>query len=61
MSMPLHKSGLFAALSAYVIWGILPIYWKLLQEAGAYEILAHRVLWSFVFMFVLLVPLSKMD
>lgn len=61
MSMPLHKSGLFAALSAYVIWGVLPIYWKLLQEAGAYEILAHRVLWSFVFMFVLLVPLSKMD
>lgn len=61
MSAPLHKGGLFAAFSAYVIWGILPIYWKLLQTAGAYEILAHRVLWSFVFMFILLVPLSKTE
>lgn len=53
------KGGFLAALSAYVIWGILPIYWKLLQTAGAYEILAHRVLWSFVFMFVLLAFLRK--
>ncbi len=60
MSLPLHKSGLFAALGAYVIWGVLPIYWKMLQEAGAYEILAHRVLWSFVFMVVLLSMMGKM-
>lgn len=53
------KGGFLAALSAYVIWGILPIYWKLLQTAGAYEILAHRVVWSFVFMFVLLAVLRK--
>ena len=60
MSAPLYKGGLFAALGAYVIWGILPIYWKMLQAAGAYEILAHRVLWSFVFMIVLLAVMGKM-
>lgn len=57
----MNKGGLLAALSAYVLWGILPIYWKLLQAAGAYEILAHRVIWSFVFMFVLLAALGKMS
>lgn len=60
MSAPLHKGGFFAALGAYVIWGVLPIYWKMLQTAGAYEILAHRVLWSFVFMVVLLAVLGRL-
>ena len=55
----MNKGGLLAALSAYVLWGILPIYWKLMQAAGAYEILAHRVIWSFVFMFVLLAVCRK--
>lgn len=59
-SSPLDKGGLCAALSAYVMWGILPIYWKLLQAAGAYEILAHRIVWSFIFMFALLLFLGKM-
>ncbi len=60
MSAPLHKGGFFASLGAYVIWGVLPIYWKMLQTAGAYEILAHRVLWSFVFMVVLLAVLGRL-
>lgn len=58
-SSPIEKSGLLAALSAYIMWGILPIYWKLLQSAGAYEILAHRIVWSFIFMFALLLFLGK--
>ena len=60
MSAPLHKGGFFAALGAYVIWGVLPIYWKMLQEAGAYEILAHRVLWSFIFMIALLTVMGRL-
>lgn len=49
-----YKKGLVAALSCYIIWGVLPLYWKLLEGTGAYEILAHRIIWSFVFMTILL-------
>ena len=40
--------GHLSALSAYLIWGVLPIYWKQLDHVPAREILAHRVLWGFV-------------
>lgn len=40
--------------SAFVIWGLFPLYWPLFEPAGAGEILAHRVLWSLVAMAVLL-------
>ena len=38
--------GVLYGVSAYVVWGFLPLYWKLVEEAGAYEILAHRGIWS---------------
>lgn len=53
-----RKKGLWAAIACYIIWGVLPLYWKLLSGAGAYEILAHRIIWSFVFMTVLLLFLG---
>jgi len=53
-----RRKGLWAAIACYIIWGILPLYWKLLSGAGAYEILAHRIIWSFVFMAVLLLFLG---
>lgn len=37
------------AVLAYTIWGLLPIYWKFLEKIPAGEILAHRIIWSFVF------------
>jgi chloramphenicol-sensitive protein RarD len=40
------NKGLLFGVSAYIIWGLLPLYWKLVEEAGAYEILAHRGIWS---------------
>ncbi|RLL42817.1 EamA family transporter RarD [Oceanobacillus piezotolerans] len=40
---------LYSALS-YIIWGILPIYWKWMDGVPAWEILAHRIVWSFIFM-----------
>ena len=46
--------GIISAIGAYSIWGFLPIYWKLLQQASALEILAHRMIWSFIFMALLL-------
>lgn len=42
--------GLAAAVSAYLIWGFSPVYWKSLQAVPAFEILMHRIVWSFVFL-----------
>lgn len=46
--------GFIYGIAAYMLWGFLPLYWKLLGQIPATEILAHRILWSFLFMFVLL-------
>lgn len=48
------RNGILYAAVAYLIWGLFPIYWKNLQGVGADEILASRVLWSFVFMAIIL-------
>ncbi len=45
--------------AAYAIWGAFPLYWPLLEPAGAAEILAHRVLWSCLTMGVLVVVLRR--
>jgi len=44
------KLGTLYAVIAYVLWGVLPIYWKFVDHIGSGEILAHRIIWSFVFM-----------
>ena len=49
----MHK-GLWYGLGAYGLWGLLPIYWRLLHDVPALEILAHRMVWSLVFVGVLL-------
>ena len=48
------KLGILIGAGSYFIWGILPMYWKLAGEIDAVEILAHRMIWSFVFMVVLI-------
>jgi chloramphenicol-sensitive protein RarD len=45
--------------AAYLIWGLFPLYWKLLDQSGALELLAHRVLWSLVTIVVLVAVLRK--
>lgn len=47
-------AGVLFAVGAYLLWGVLPIYWKQLSHVPAYEILAHRVVWSCLFMFGIL-------
>jgi chloramphenicol-sensitive protein RarD len=44
--MTKFNKGLLFGVSAYLLWGLLPLYWKLVEDAGAYEILAHRGIWS---------------
>lgn len=52
------RNGIVNALAAYFMWGLAPLYFKLLVDIGAGEILMHRVVWSSVFL-LLLVLLSK--
>ena len=47
--------GILSALGAYCIWGMIALYWKLLTEADDVEILAHRIVWSLVFVIGLLI------
>ncbi len=56
-----YRSGILYGLAAYLLWGVLPVYWKLLQHVDAMEILASRFLWSAVFVFVLLLVMGKLQ
>lgn len=47
------NKGLFYAAGAYVIWGLLPLYWKALGDVPAAQILAHRIAWALVVALVL--------
>ncbi|MFJ5220428.1 EamA family transporter RarD [Streptomyces sp. NPDC088354] len=41
-----QRAGLLYGFAAYGLWGLFPLYWPLLEPAGAGEILAHRMVWS---------------
>ena len=49
-----YRKDVLLAVCAYVIWGIAPHYFKLLTQDSPLEILMHRVIWSFIFMIVLM-------
>ena len=51
---PHEKSALVAGIAAFGTWGLVPVYWKLLKTIPAPEILAHRFVWTWVFMVALL-------
>ncbi|HEX2086066.1 MAG TPA: EamA family transporter RarD [Solirubrobacteraceae bacterium] len=44
------RSGLAAGVGAYLLWGLFPLYWPLLEPAAPVEILAHRIAWSLLFL-----------
>ena len=49
-----QKLGLLYGVGAYVLWGLFPLYWPLLQPANALEIVSHRAVWTMVFCIVVL-------
>ena len=59
--MPESRRGFAYGVAAYGLWGIFPLYWPLLEPAGALEILAHRVLWSLVTVGIVVVVLRRTD
>ena len=56
--MEKEKSGVLLVVPAYIIWGILPVYWKSIGNVPSAEILVSRIVWAFI-LTLLLVILMK--
>ncbi len=54
-----YQKGLIYIISVYTIWGMLPAFWKLMDNINSFTILAHRIIWSFVLISILVWILYK--
>jgi chloramphenicol-sensitive protein RarD len=50
----MSNKGLIYAIFAYTLWGVLPLYWHKLSDIPASEILVYRIIWSLVFLVIIL-------
>ncbi len=57
--MPDSRRGLLLGATAFLLWGAFPLYWPLLKPGGAFELLAHRILWSMLTMGVLVLVIGR--
>src|SRR5687768_8972556 len=48
------SKGVWNGLAAYTLWGFFPIYWKLLHEVYALEVIGYRISWSFLLLIVVI-------
>lgn len=55
-----RKSGLLFGVGAYASWGLFPAFFPLLKPAGAFEILAHRIVWCLVLMIVVVAAVRRL-
>ena len=55
------QQGIIYTAVAFFAWGVLPFYWKALGQVASFEILAHRVIWSFVFITIVLAIQHKIS
>lgn len=53
-------TGVFYAIAAFTLWGLLPLYWKALKLVPSGEILAHRIVWSFIFVMIMLLTKGRL-
>ncbi|MGL4253716.1 MAG: EamA family transporter RarD [Fusobacteriaceae bacterium] len=47
-----NQKGIVYSLGAFIIWGLFPLYWVNLKGVPALEIVTHRIIWSFIFLFI---------
>jgi len=52
-------TGLFCAVLAYLTWGVSPIFFKMLASVPAFEILMHRMVWSFFFLLLIIIVFKR--
>lgn len=55
------RSGLLFGIGAYAVWGMFPAFFPLLKPAGAVEVLAHRIIWSFALMVLVVAVVGRLD
>ncbi len=55
-----RRSGLLLGVGAYGMWGLFPAFFPLLKPAGAFEVLAHRIVWSFALMAVVVAMVGRL-
>ena len=55
------REGVLFAIAAYTIWGLAPIYFKSVAHVPAFEVLAHRIIWAFILVLVLIVATGRMQ
>ena len=53
------QNGVLFGVGAYLCWGFFPLYWPLLDPAGSLEVLAHRFVWSMVFVLVAITAMGR--
>ena len=52
------NKGILLAFFAYLFWGLVPLYWKMLQHVTAIQLIGHRIAWSFILL-MLALSISK--
>jgi len=57
--MPTQRTGMLYAFLAYAIWGLFPLYFKQLKGVDAFEVIAHRTLWSLLVLLIVLTVLRR--
>lgn len=58
--MSQHRVGMLLGAAAYVMWGLFPLYWPLIDQAAPVEILAHRIVWSLVLLVAILLARGRL-
>lgn len=48
------NKGIWNGIAAYTMWGLFPIYWKLLHQVPALQVIGHRISWSFLLLIVMI-------
>jgi len=62
--MTAHKvdrTGVAYAASAYIVWGVIPLYWKQISHVSAVEIVAHRIVWTLAFTLAIILYRNRLS
>jgi chloramphenicol-sensitive protein RarD len=57
--LSMKNKGILNAFGAYLIWGLVPVYWKLIKHVPAIQLIGHRIIWSFILLAAVLLVTRK--
>jgi RarD protein len=52
-------SGFWSGVAAFTIWGLVPLYWKLLKHVPAIQVLGHRIVWSLAVLIIVVAAMRR--